>query len=362
MKILHILTDTNIGGAGVYLLALLKSHDRSDFSIEVVLPIGSRLTPVIEALDIPVIEIPHIQEQSFSLKAVGTLYKLLGEKKPDLVHTHAAFSGRVAAKLRAIPVIYSRHYCVAKPSLKQKMLGVVNQIFSDGIIATSPEVTAGMLAIGVKPERITTIYNGVPPLKHLSREKKTAIRTRYGIPNDSFVVSQVARLDPVKGHDITLDAAKVLAQDPNIVILLAGDGPLEMHLRKRIEAESIKNVIMVGFISAVEEIFNITDLQMCASYTETTSLVLLEGMSLGIPAVVTNGGGNPLVIPHNERGLVVPCGDGIAMAEAILKIKNDPALYQQLSKGAEIGYNKQFRAENMTRQVEKLYLTVLKKG
>ena len=362
MRILHILTDTNIGGAGMYLLALLKSHDKSNFYIEVVLPIGSRLTPAIKALDVPVIEIPHIQEQSFSIKGVSTLYKLLGERKPDLVHTHASFSGRIASRLRGIPVIYSRHYCVPKPALKHKIFGFANNFFNDGIIATSPEVAAGMIATGTKANRITTIYNGVPPLRHLSQEEKSAIRARYGIPDSAFVVSQVARLDPVKGHDHTLNASKLLSQDPDIVILLAGDGPLEMHLSKRIETESIKNVIMTGFIPEIEEIFNITDLQVCASYTETSSLVLLEGMSLGIPAVATDVGGNPLVVLHKERGLLVPYGDEAALAEAILTIKNDSALYQQLSEGAELGYNSQFRAENMTRQVEDLYNTVLKKG
>ena len=373
MKILHVLTDTNIGGAGRYLLALLKSHNRANssvgftdssacFSIEVVLPTGSRLTPFIEALDVPVIEIPFIQERSFSIKGVAALYKLFGERKPDLIHTHASFSGRIAAKLRGLPVIYSRHYCVPEPTLKHKIFGFANNFFNDGIIATSPEVTAGMAATGTSLKRITTIYNGVPPLKRLSQEEKAVIRKRYDISNSAFVISQIARLDPVKGHDLTLDAAKLLAQYTDIVILLAGDGPLEMHLHKRIEAESIKNVIMTGFIPEIEEIFNITDLQVCASYTETSSLVLLEGMSLGIPAVATDAGGNPFVILHKERGLLVPCGNGAALAEAILTIKNDPALYKQLSKGAELGYNNQFRAENMTRQVEDLYQAVLKKG
>lgn len=355
MRIIHILTDTNIGGAGRYLLALLESYNRDNFQMEVVLPVGSQLAPSIAALDVPVLEALHISDKSLSVKGVGVLYQILKERKPDLVNTHASFSGRVAAKLLGKKVIYTRHYCVSKGKFS-----FINNLFSDGVIATSPEVEAGLISIGTKPNHITTIFNGVPPVKVLSTEEKSALRMQYGISPNTFVVSQIARLDPIKGHDHTLDAAKLLAkEDPDILILLAGEGPSRDHISGRIKSESIKNVLMVGFVSEVEKIINITDLQINASYTETTCLALLEGMSLGIPAVVTNGGGNPYVISHGEQGFVFPCGDSSALAEAIIKIRGDLALRQQMSQKALETYNKNFRADNMARQLETLYKTFL---
>ena len=359
MKILHILTDSNIGGAGRYLLSILESYDREQFQIEVVLPIGSKLAPVVKAADTTVIEMPYIQDRSFSFKAVGALYRLLKEKKPDIVHTHAAFSGRVAAKLLGLRIVHSRHYCIPDGG-KNGIMGFVNNHFSHGIIATSPEVEKGLIAAGTKKEIITTIFNGTPSVRSLSKGEKMAVLARYGIPDNAFVVSQIARLDPVKGHDYTLDGAKLLADNTDIVILLAGDGPQEEHLRKRIKEENIRNIIMTGFVPAVEEIINITDLQINASFTETTCLALLEGMSLGVPAVATDGGGNPYVISHGENGLIVPYGSGEALAEAILTIKNDPALYRKMSTAAMDSYNKQFRADIMTRQVEELYRKIRK--
>ncbi|MCL2420519.1 MAG: glycosyltransferase family 4 protein [Defluviitaleaceae bacterium] len=358
MKILHILTDSNIGGAGIYLLNLLKSYDRDALTMEVVLPADSRLIPSVKALDVPVIEAPHIQDQSFSLKAVHTICHLFKERKPDLVNTHAAFSGRIAAKLLGIPVVHTRHYCISSFSFKQKLLGHISNFFSTMVIATSPEVADGLIKTGTNPFSIVTIFNGVPPVQTLSPEEKAAIRMQYGISDTAFVVSQVARLDPVKGHDHTLDAAKLLADDPDIVILLAGDGPYENHLRRRIDEESIKNVILTGFVEAVERIFNITDLQINASFTETTCLALLEGMSLGLPSVATDGGGNPYVIAHESNGLLVPCGNGEALAQAVLKIKNDSGLYQQFSKGAAKSYHMQFTAEAMAHMIETLYRSV----
>ena len=357
MKVLHILTDSNIGGAGYYLLSLLKSYDRDRFQIAVVLPEGSRLRSLVQALDVPVSELPHMADRSFSLKATCSLYWLIREIKPDIVHTHASFSGRLAAKMLRLPLIYTRHYCLSAG--KRQSMNFINNLFGDRVIATAPEVATGLIESGTKPERITTILNGSPPLKKLSDEEKAAVRARYGIASDDFVISQVARLEPVKGHMHSLDAAKLLAKDPKIVLLLAGDGALDGHLRKRIKDEKINNVIMTGFVKAVEEIHNISDLQINASYTETSCLALIEGMSLGIPAVASGGGGNPDVIKHGERGLIVPIGNALALAEAVLEIKNDIALYRRFSAGALDAYNKYFRAEIMARQVEALYQEVM---
>jgi len=351
MKILQILTDTNIGGAGRYLMALLANYDRSSFQMEVILPIGSRLTPELTALDVPVLEVPYIGDRSFSVKAVGVLYRLMGKRKPDIVNTHASLSGRLAAKLRGMTVIHTRHHCVGG----KDRVGFINNFLSDKIIAVSPEVEAGLIKSGTKPSHIITIYNGVPPVKTISQEKKDSIRARYGIKADSFVISQIARLDPVKGHDHTLDAAKLLIKEPSIVILLAGDGPMQQHLKRRIKEENIKNVVMAGFIPAVEEIFGITDLQVNASYTEATCLALLEGMSQGIPAIATKVGGNPFVISHGQNGLLVPPKNGDALGSAALKLKNDPKLYSQLSLGADREYNNRFRADIMARSIESLY-------
>ena len=234
IKVLHVLTDVNIGGAGHYLLSLLKSYDRENFRIEVALPLNSRLTPLVEALDVAVIELSEMPERSLSYHAIWAIGRIMTERRIDILHTHASLSGRIAAKLYSKPVIYTRHYCIQKSrfgAFGGFLANLFNRLLNDRVIATSPEVEKGLIEAGMPPSLITTIYNGVPPLRKFSDEEKSAALAKYGIANDAFVVSQVARLDPVKGHDHTLDAAKQLASysktanDPKIIILIAGDGP-----------------------------------------------------------------------------------------------------------------------------------------
>jgi glycosyltransferase involved in cell wall biosynthesis len=303
------------------------------------------------------------------------------------VHTHAAFSARVAARLEKCKIVHTRHSVFppsasAKSFPKKQIGGLINNFFSDIIIAVSPAAMENIVETGTNPERIAVIYNGVPPARTCSTAEKAEIREKYGIGSSAFVVVQLARLVDIKGQDYTLDAAKVLVaasqesasqepasqgqleskqeneQESPIIIVIAGDGDTayEQHLHRRVKEESIKNVILTGFVSEAEELENIADIQINTSYgTEATSLALLEGMSLGIPTIASDFGGNPYVITHEQAGLIIPQKNGESLAEAILKLKNDQQLYNKLSEGAAADYNARFRDTTMARKIEEVY-------
>jgi len=351
IKVLHIITDANIGGAGSHLLTFFPVANRDIFSYEVALPTGSKL---ISQLDVPYTELPHITARSFSLKGLMALYRLIKQKSPDIVHTHASLAGRIAARLCGCKIVHTRHSVFAPTGIS---FGFVNQRLSDAIIAVSPAAKDNLVQMGIKPESINVIFNGINPVKRYSQHEKNAIRTSYGIKPDAFVVSQIARLVDIKGHDYTLDAAK---KWPDITVRVAGDGPHEAHLRRRAKEESISNVIFLGFIDNVADIENISDLQINTSYgTEATSYALLEGMSLGIPAIVSDFGGNPYVITHGKNGLIFPQKNADALAEAVLKVKNDSDFYQSLSEGALEDFKSRFLVEDMAMHMENLYRNLM---
>ena len=93
----------------------------------------------------------------------------------------------------------------------------------------------------------------------------------------------------------------------------------------------------------------------CSWGTEATSLALIDGMSLGLPAVVTRFGGNPGVIRDGVNGLLTPVKDADAMADAILRLAGDAKLYKNLSEGASRIFAETFTAAAMTRQIEAVY-------
>ena len=102
---------------------------------------------------------------------------------------------------------------------------------------------------------------------------------------------------------------------------------------------------------------NVLDVSVNASFgTEATSLALLEGMSLGIPAVVSDFGGNPGVIYEGENGYLFPTKNSHAMYEKLKKVINEG---NALKENCKKIFNERFKAEIMTSKIEKLYEELL---
>ena len=98
IRVLNIISDSNIGGAGRVLLNYLRCADRSRFEVLTAVPRGSLLKAPLEALGGTVYEVDALAERSWHPKDVGTLARLLRRLRPDVVHTHGALSARLAAK------------------------------------------------------------------------------------------------------------------------------------------------------------------------------------------------------------------------------------------------------------------------
>lgn len=143
--------------------------------------------------------------------------------------------------------------------------------------------------------------------------------------------------------------------------LIAGTGDTAEALKRQIKNEGlIGTVKMLGFLNDVEPLMNAMDIQAnCSFGTEATSLSLLQGMSLGKPAVVTDFGGNPGVIRDGENGFMVPIKDPAAMADTLHKLMTDESLYESMSKRSLEIYNECFTAEVNTKRIEDIYLKLL---
>lgn len=366
-KIIEVSSDTNIGGAGKCLLTLLENFDYDKFAVKVVLPKNSLLKPHIDAMKIEVIEVEGIADKSLDLKGIQELKKVFKEEKPDLVHTHASMSARIAARQTGAKVIYTRH-SVFPPSKKisqgpgKVINGIINNSLADGIIAVAEAAKENLTDTGINEKKIRVILNGVDGLKPIAEFEKLALRKRFGVRLGEKVISIVARLEDIKGHEYFIEAAKeLLDKGIKARFFIAGTGSYEKALEEKVNALGLKDkVIFTGFISDVDKLMSITDIQVNASYgTEATSLALLEGMSIGVPAVVSDFGGNPGVISNGVNGLVVPKQNSKALAEGVEKLLTDTQLYKKMKSESVRVFNETFTAKAMTKNTENYYLEVL---
>ncbi len=365
IKVLNIISDRNIGGAGRCILNFLKYYDRESFLIKVVVPKESLLTAEIKKLNVEVIEVNGIADKSFDIKAIGNLRKIIKKENPQIVHTHSALSARIAAKsCKGVKIVYTRHSVFPVNKYISKGIGkiankIINEFLADEIIAVAEAAKKNLTDAGISDKKIKVILNGVEPLTKISDDEIKKVKSKYNINENDFVIGILARLNEVKGHLYLIEATKKLVRikGNKIKVLIVGTGEIENELKEQVKKLGLQDIIIfTGFIENVNQILSIMDLQVNASFgTEATSLALLEGMSIGIPAVVTDYGGNPGVIRSGENGLIVRTKDSEDLASGILRVIEDDGLRLYMKRRSIDIFNKKFRAEIYARNIENVY-------
>lgn len=368
IKVFQVSSDTNIGGAGKCILTFLRFCDKKEFEVSVVLPQNSLLTPLCKKEGAKVFEVDAMADKSMDFSAVKKLVKLFKKEKPDIVHAHASAAAKIAAKLCGIKVVYTRHSVFNPPKKLTRgpgklLCGAFNNFTADKIIAVAEAAKDNLTKTGVSEKKITVVLNGVEPVLPCSEEEKKEIKKSFGIDENCPVVSIVARLNPVKGHEYFVRAAKIL-KDKGIKakFVIAGCGEEEKNIKELIKSLDLSDtVVMTGFLNDVSRLLNITDVQAnCSFGTEATSLSLLEGMSLGIPAAVTDFGGNPGVIQNGVNGLLVPVKNAEKTAQAIESLLCDKNVYKKMRENCFEIYKQKFTSRIYAKNIEDVYKSLKK--
>ena len=370
IKVLNIISDTNIGGAGRVLANYLRHADRQHFDTHIALPEGSLLAPMLEELGGTVHFVAGMADRSYHRDDVAQLKSLIATVKPDVIHTHGALSGRIAAKRMGVPVVFSRHSVFPVSAKLHYPPGrwvnrLLNHHYSNHIIAVSPAAADNLTQAGVSKDRITVIMNGVSPITPISAQEQTALKASLNIPANTFVFGILARVEEYKGHLLIAEAAQMLkALGKPFRILVAGTGPFEAQLGEALSKLGVDDcVTMLGFRRDVPAILSILDVQLNASYgTEATSLSLLEGMSMGLPAIVSDYGGNPYLIEHASNGLVFPSRDSHALYKCMARMMEDESLRETLSLGSVASYTQRYTGEIFAENTQKIYNQLLKRS
>ena len=209
------------------------------------------------------------------------------------------------------------------------------------------------------------IPNGIPaptPVRPAVDARKD-----LGIPVEPGVkvIAQISSIVPYKGHMVLLEAARrVLHTNANVFFLLVGysrqDPEYRQQVLTRIQELGIADCVAVhGYPGVIGDVWQLVDLQVHASLFDSLPNAILEGMALGVPAVVTSVGGIPDAVEHEKTGLVVPPGDPEALAQALLQLLNNPREAIEMGKAAKARHTARYTAESMAKSLENCYLSVI---
>ena len=246
IRVLNVISDTNIGGAGRVLLNYLHCSDRTSFETMAAVPRGSLLKAPLEDAGARVYEVDGMADRSFHRADVGALAALFRQVRPDLVHTHGCLSGRIAAKRCHVPAVYSRHSAFPVPAKLRYPPGrwvnkLVNEHYADRIIAVSPATRDNLTEAGISPRKITVVMNGVSPVPPTAPEEQAALRAALSIPPGDAVFGILARLEDYKGHLYLVEAVHLLKERgrEGFTVLVAGTGPFAQELVRAVERAGV---------------------------------------------------------------------------------------------------------------------------
>ncbi|MEP6992493.1 MAG: glycosyltransferase [bacterium] len=378
LNVLHALRSLRVDGVTKVVLRNVARLDREHFRHHVcVLILDLQLLDECRAAGVE----PHIIGHRGAGSIPSTIVRiarLMDELSIDVVHANRtldlALAG-TAARLRGVPVVSTLHWLgrmadhpedegTSLARRAEEMSPVVlNRALAHRIVAVSNAVKQSYASLpGFPVERVEVVYPGIdvagaPAPDPLLRGRA---REAFGLGATAPVLLNVGRLEAVKGQrQLVPMMLRVRARWPDARLLIAGDGDLREELARQIAEAGLEGTIqLLGSRADVDTLLAASDVLVLASESEAAALPLFESMRAARPVVATGVGGVPEIVRDGETGIVVPRGDSLAMADAVLRILETPGLAAAMGAAGRRRALEQFDISHSLRALERIYREV----
>ncbi len=376
INIVFILGALEIGGTERQFLETIRRLDRDRFRLHVLaLPCYGKLREEIEKLAIPFtcLNFSGIAGK-YRVESYCQLWRLFRDmvrffrrEQPHITQSYlfwANIYGSLAAKIAGVPVIATGRREIPDndlQSLHYRWLQNLSNYCASTIIANSQGAKSQCLTQEkyVNDRKIHVIYNGIEPNSYTFHEKNDRKKREFHIPEDCHVIGIIARLRRYKGLRDFLAAADLVAQThPKTTFLIIGRDDEGIQTELEMLAKDLHicdSVMFMGERDDIPQLLPMLDVQVSASWTESASNAILEGMAAGIPLVATDVGGTAELVIHEQTGLLVPPRNPERLASGILRLLEDQKLRRQLGHNARQRAATMFPMEVMIEQTEALY-------
>jgi glycosyltransferase involved in cell wall biosynthesis len=365
LSVMQVIGNSAIGGAERHLLDLVQGLTPLGVDVEVICPRPGPLTRQLAALNVPLqcIEMVHPwpgDEYLLDRRAVQEMAQVLRKKRPDVVHSHlypAHLHASLAAEEVGIPaIVQTAHTIVVRPGD-----ALLSYVTAARTIAVSQAAGRLLEDVGVPPERIEVIYNGVCP-EHFEQNLEAQQRIRAELNVDSgTIIGTVSRLSSEKGVDVLLRAIQQVVQVVSpLTVLIIGDGPQANELHQLASQLDLNETVhFLGARSDIPVLNRLFDLFVLSSREEACSMALLEAMAAGRAVVAKNVGGTPEVVTHDVEGWLVPPDDPEALSQALLMLLKEPGRRTAMGTAAHQRVATQFTHERMVYETLTFYQRIM---
>jgi len=362
IKILHLTFSMAIGGAEQVIFQIVSNSDPERFMHEV-LCIDGVIGPLGQELISQGIHVESIKRNpGVDIKLVPFIHKLIKRRKINIVHGHQYtpyFYGVTGGWGTGARVIYTEHgrFYPDRHNIKRRFINPLLALTTHWITAISKSTADAVAQYEYfSREKIKVIYNGTRDFGANSYSRDELL-VELCLSADYRYIGSISRLEPIKNQTMMIKAFdKVKQQIPGIKLILIGDGSKKSDLERLVKDLGYeKDIIITGYIDNPQKYIEIFEIFLLSSFSEGTSMTLLEAMSFSKPCIVTDVGGNPEVITHNVSGLVIPSDNVELFADAILRLLTDKVLAKKYGSAGRHRFLNNFTIPIMLSSYEKFY-------
>lgn len=370
LRVLHIITRLELGGAQRNTLYTAAHLNRSRFSVGLAWGPGDELDS--EAREIKDLERYEILALTrpialrMDLRGLRELRRTIRSFGPDIVHTHsskAGILGRTAAHLEKVPVvIHSIHgwgFTPLQSPVKRRLLVAAERRvapWTDHFIAVSQANIDQGRTLGLLGDEVSLIRSGIDLSPFGQLPDPAPVRRQLGIPDGVPVVTQIGNLKPQKAPlDFVRMAAIVVSSDPEVHFVIAGDGPLREKVGDLAGELGIADRLhLPGWWQDVPALLAATTVAVLASRHEGLPRAVVEALAAGVPVVATAVDGTPEVVHDGVNGVLAPPGEVEHLASGVCTLLEDEDRRRLMGRAATQGLEA-FDINLMVRRQEELY-------
>lgn len=360
-KVCYIIDNLKLAGAEVHLFNLVKGMKEIGYKdLEVVSLSGEgEIHDWITGIGIPVhnFRMKSIRRPIFVYDLVRLSFYLI-RTKPDIVHTYldtANVFGVIAAKCSNVKTVMTsrRDLGVFRSSRVERFIGILSNHVDKVVCVCEAAARESVRREYLREEKIVVIHNGINIDNNLQQKH---------LKTDQVIFGNVAVANrKEKGHEDLIRAfALVTKVLPESKLKLIGDGPLLPSLKELAHNLNVfDKVLFCGKSTDVSSALNDVAVFVLPSHSEGISNALLEAMAMGIPAVVTNVGGNPDVVVNGETGLLVEAKNPEALAQGMINLSEDRNRLVHMGGKAKVRVAEYFEYGQMIKNYDRLYISTM---
>ncbi len=370
MKVLHLISGGDTGGAKTHIISLLKGLNKLiDTKIICFIEDTFYTDAKAEGLNIEV----YKQKSRSDMSVITRLADEIAKEDYQVIHCHGARANFIAMFLRhkikkpMITTMHSDYKLDFKDNFYKRIiyttLNTVALKKFKYFIAISDTFKEMLVERGFNSDSIFVAYNGIDFDSDLDYASKNSFLSRYNIEAaDKKIVGIMARLDLVKDHETFIKAAdKILKDRKDIKFLIAGEGNLDSRLKDMVSELGIEdNVHFLGFVKDMNSFFNAIDINVLCSVSESFPYVILEGARMSKPIISTNVGGIANLVRDGFNGYLFDVGEYDALAKRIITLVDNKELLEKMGKELYNNAKENFSYDSMAKTHLEIYKKIVK--